>query len=76
MRHLIRLTDYKENEIKDIFEIADDVQNCKYANILNEKTVIMFFPNTSIRTRVTFEKRMFKFSNLKCEYIWYEMDTF
>jgi ornithine carbamoyltransferase len=59
MKHLIRLTDYKENEIKDIFEIADDIQNDKYANILKGKTVIMFFPNTSIRTRVTFEKGIY-----------------
>jgi ornithine carbamoyltransferase len=59
MKHLIRLTDYKENEIKEIFEIADDVQNDKYANILKGKTVIMFFPNTSIRTRVAFEKGIY-----------------
>jgi ornithine carbamoyltransferase len=59
MKHLIRLTDYNPAEIKEIFEIADALQNNKYTNILKGKTVIMFFPNTSIRTRVTFEKGIF-----------------
>lgn len=56
MRSLIRLTDYKVNEIYDIFKIADEVQEGNYDDILKRKSVILFFPNSSIRTRVSFEK--------------------
>ncbi|MCM1387402.1 MAG: ornithine carbamoyltransferase [Bacillus sp. (in: Bacteria)] len=56
MRNLIRLTDYTANDIYDIFKIADEVQQGKYHDILKGKSVILFFPNASIRTRVTFEK--------------------
>lgn len=56
MKNFIRLTDFTTEEIYDIFKIADDVQRGKYADILKGKSVILFFPNSSIRTRVTFEK--------------------
>lgn len=56
MKSLIRLTDYNKSDIQNIFEIADDLQRGKYAGFLKGKTVVMFFPESSIRTRVTFEK--------------------
>lgn len=56
MMHLIRLTDYTSNDIYDIFRIADEVQQGKYADILRGKSVVLFFSGTSIRTRVSFEK--------------------
>lgn len=56
MKKLIRLTDYTQEEIYKIFNIADELQQGKYKNILKGKSVILFFPNSSIRTRVTFEK--------------------
>lgn len=56
MKSLIRLTDYTKDDVFEIFKIADDIQNGKYKNFLTNKTVVMFFPNSSIRTRVTFEK--------------------
>lgn len=59
MRSLIRLTDYKVNEIYDIFKIADEVQEGNYDDILKRKSVILFFPNSSIRTRVSFEKGVY-----------------
>ncbi|MCR0411427.1 hypothetical protein MKC77_00590 [[Clostridium] innocuum] len=59
MRKLIRLTDYSKSDIYEIFEIADDLLKGKYKNFLKGKTVVMFFPNTSIRTRVTFEKGVY-----------------
>lgn len=59
MKNLIRLTDYTADEIKEIFEIVKEIQQGKYLNILNGKTVVMFFPSTSIRTRVTFEKGVY-----------------
>ncbi|WP_312433521.1 ornithine carbamoyltransferase [Lacrimispora sp.] len=56
MKSLIRLTDLKSSEIYDIFRISDEIQCGKYIDILKGKSVILFFPNSSIRTRVTFEK--------------------
>lgn len=59
MKHLIRLNDYMKNDIFEIFKIADEINTGKYANFLRGKTVVMFFPNSSIRTRVTFEKGVY-----------------
>lgn len=56
MRSLIRLNDYSIDDIFKIFEIADDLQNGKYSGFLKGKTAVMFFPDSSIRTRLTFEK--------------------
>ena len=59
MRGLIRLTDYKLNEIYDIFRIADDINQGKYNEVLKGKTVVLFFPSSSIRTRVSYEKGIY-----------------
>ncbi len=59
MKNLIRLTDYHTNDIYDIFNIADEVRQEKYKDILKGKSVVLFFPNSSIRTRVTFEKGIY-----------------
>ena len=56
MKHLIRLTDFTKDEVNEIFSIADKIQKGKYKNFLNGKSVVMFFPTNSIRTRVSFEK--------------------
>ena len=56
MKNLIRLTDYLANDIYDIFHIADELSAGKYADILKGKCVVLFFPNSSIRTRLSFEK--------------------
>jgi len=59
MKHLIRLTDYTKEDVKEIFRIADDLHNGKYRDFLKGKTIVMFFPESSIRTRVTFEKGIY-----------------
>lgn len=59
MKNLIRLTDYQKDDIYDIFKIADEVHQGKYNDILKRKSVVLFFPNSSIRTRVTFEKGIY-----------------
>lgn len=59
MKHLIRLTDIDVDTVYKIFEIADELPQGKYKDALKGKTVVMFFPNTSIRTRVTFEKGIY-----------------
>ena len=59
MKNLIRLTDYQSSDIYDIFNIADEVGQGKYIDILKGKSVVLFFPNSSIRTRLTFEKGIY-----------------
>lgn len=59
MKALIRLTDYNVNDIYDIFQLTDEVREGKYHDILKGKSVVLFFPDTSIRTRVTFEKGIY-----------------
>ena len=56
MKHMLRLTDYSIDELTKIFNIADEITLGNYKDILKDKTVVMFFPASSIRTRVTFEK--------------------
>lgn len=62
MKNLIRLTDYDVKDIFGIFKLTDEVRKGKYQDILKGKSVILFFPNTSIRTRVTFEKGIYLLS--------------
>ena len=57
MKSFIRLTDYKKEELLEIFEIADSID--QYDGFLKGKTVVMFFPASSIRTRVSFEKGIY-----------------
>ena len=59
MRNLIRLTDYQKEDVYHIFKIAEEIQRGKYSDFLKGKTIILFFPDTSIRTRVTFEKGIY-----------------
>ncbi|MBQ9948792.1 MAG: peptide transporter [Oscillospiraceae bacterium] len=59
MRHLLRLTDLTKNDISDIFRIADSLCEGGYRDFLAEKTAVMFFPSSSIRTRVSFEKGIY-----------------
>lgn len=59
MKNMIKITDYCKEDIFKIFKIADELKQGKYKNILSGKTIVMFFPNTSIRTRVTFEKGIY-----------------
>ena len=56
MRNLIDLISIKKEDIFEIFHIADEIQEGKFKGFLNGKSIVLFFPNTSIRTRVTFEK--------------------
>ena len=56
MKDMIRLTDYKADDLYDIFKLTDEVRQGKYQDLLKGKSAILFFPNSSIRTRVTFEK--------------------
>ena len=57
MKSFIRLTDFSKQELLEIFKIADSME--QYEDFLKGKTVVMFFPTSSIRTRVTFEKGIY-----------------
>lgn len=56
MKSLLRLTDLSTEEIYEIFKIADALSNGEYKDYLKGKSVILFLPESSIRTRVSFEK--------------------
>lgn len=56
MKGLIRLTDLGPDQVYEIFHIADEVDSGKYRGVLAGKSVVLFFPASGIRTRVTFEK--------------------
>lgn len=60
MKNLIRLTDLQSNDVYEIFAIADEIGGGKYGGFLDGKCVIAFFPDSSIRTRVTFEKGIYQ----------------
>ena len=59
MKDFIRLTDLTKDDIFSIFCIADRLEKGEFRNFLSGKTVVMFFPESSIRTRVTFEKGVY-----------------
>ncbi len=57
MKSFIRLTDFRREELFEIFKIADSIE--EYSGFLSGKTVVLFFPASSIRTRVSFEKGIY-----------------
>lgn len=59
MKNLIRLSDYCIDEVSEIFRIAKQIEEDKFKGTLNGKSIILFFPNSSIRTRVSFEKGIY-----------------
>ncbi|RKI31242.1 peptide transporter [bacterium 1xD8-6] len=59
MKNLTRLIDLQSHDVYDIFNIADKLNIGKYRNFLNEKTAVLFFPPSSISTRITFEKGIY-----------------
>lgn len=59
MKDLIRLTDLQSGDVYEIFHIADEISTGKYKSFLNGKSIVLFFPASSIRTRVTFEKGIY-----------------
>lgn len=57
MKHFLHLNDFTKKEIGQIFELADKLKADKgVCDWLKGKTIVLFFPESSIRTRVSFEK--------------------
>lgn len=59
MGDFIRLTDLNSDEIEKIFAVADKIKEGEEEKRLQKKSVILFFPESSVRTRVTFEKGIY-----------------
>lgn len=56
-KNLIDIKDFSKKEIYEIFDLADKIATGVYRDkTLQGKTIVLFFPESSIRTRVTFEK--------------------
>lgn len=54
---LIYIDDFSKEEIYEIFKLADRFEKGMVKEkIFRGKTIVLFFPESSIRTRVTFEK--------------------
>lgn len=56
MRNLVEWKDLSREEIFQIFELADKARQGEYSHFLSGKTALLFFPASSIRTRVSYEK--------------------
>ncbi|WP_047152895.1 ornithine carbamoyltransferase, partial [Aneurinibacillus tyrosinisolvens] len=54
--NLLSINDLSQLQISDIFDLTDKLKLHNDANVLSGKTFILFFPESSIRTRITFEK--------------------
>lgn len=54
--HFLELGTLSENTILEIFDLTRKLKVNQSNKILSGKTFVLFFPETSIRTRVTFEK--------------------
>jgi len=59
VKHFLRLTDLTPTDISRIFTLADELAQGRHRDRLRGKTAVMFFPASSIRTRVTFEKGVY-----------------
>lgn len=56
-KKLVSIKDFSKKEILEIFKLADRLSEAeKTEKLLEGKTIVLFFPESSIRTRVTFEK--------------------
>ncbi|MDQ7093970.1 peptide transporter [Desulfosporosinus sp. PR] len=53
---LVRLSNLSMKDVGKIFELAAEVEQNNYSGFLQNKTIVLFFPPSSIRTRVSFEK--------------------
>ncbi len=54
--NLLKISDLNKPQILEIFDIADKLKAKENHHVLKGKTFILFFPTTSIRTRISFEK--------------------
>ena len=53
MKSLLSIKGLTQSDINQIFDIADNIDD--YSNILSSKNIVTFFPDTSVRTQISFE---------------------
>jgi ornithine carbamoyltransferase len=53
--HLLQISDIAQAQILDLFDWADRLAAQPHENALRGKTFVLFFPESSIRTRISFE---------------------
>jgi ornithine carbamoyltransferase len=54
MRSLTKLDDWSRSDVEAVFTLADDYRDGR--GPATAGSAVMFFPSTSLRTRVTFER--------------------
>ena len=59
MHHFVRLMDFCAEDVLRIFRTADEIKQGMHTGFLKGKSIVLFFPASSIRTRVTFEKGIY-----------------
>ncbi|MCM3180670.1 hypothetical protein [Cytobacillus horneckiae] len=52
----LSLNELSERQVNEIFSLATKIKLIDNINVLNGKNFVLFFPESSIRTRITFEK--------------------
>ncbi|MDO3408149.1 ornithine carbamoyltransferase [Saccharibacillus sp. CPCC 101409] len=56
-RHLLSIGELTEPDIGELFELADRLrESTPHAPLLRGRTFLLFFPESSLRTRLTFER--------------------
>ncbi len=61
MKSLLSINDLSKEEIFNIFESTDKIINKENFDLLKGKRIVLFFPDSSIRTRMSFEFGIKKF---------------
>ena len=59
MHHFVRLMNFCAEDVLRIFRTADEIKQGMHTGFLKGKCIVLFFPASSIRTRVTFEKGIY-----------------
>lgn len=54
--HLLDIEDLSSSQIHELFDLTDKLRIHQDRNQLRDRTFILFFPESSLRTRITFEK--------------------
>ncbi|OBZ14420.1 ornithine carbamoyltransferase [Bacillus sp. FJAT-27264] len=60
MHHLLDLESLTPEQINEIFALTDQLRLEQPGDPLHGKTFALFFPETSLRTRITFEKGIYR----------------
>lgn len=59
MKHLTDLSGLSRGDVNEIFRTADELARGEHPGALAGKTAVMFFPSSSLRTRISFERGVY-----------------